>query len=280
MKKKIILILLSLISFLIAFFVIIISCLMIFEYSDEAITDDYVENNGKYATRYLQVVNKHIKKGDGYVSLSRIIYFYNANDKLTFDEIYEDNLDKELKQVKRISDVCLMDKYKTLYVCDSEYIVKSNQIDIIQNKPFVPPLKVSNMNVTSYFKHQRIVYGKSSIHQGWDFSSSARTPVYSSCDGVVNSTSFTFMFNNPGSSGGGGNQIKIKCDSVGDETYTITYMHLYPNSSMVKKGDRVVQNKQIAEVGTTGYSTGNHLHFQVSNSKNKVVDGLSLINFN
>ena len=94
MKKKIMLILLSLISFLIVFFVIIISCLMIFEYYDEAITDDYVENNGKYATRYLQVVNKHIKKGDGYVSLSRIIYFYNANDKLTFDEIYEDNLDK------------------------------------------------------------------------------------------------------------------------------------------------------------------------------------------
>ena len=57
-------------------------------------------------------------------------------------------------------------------------------------------------------------------------------------------------------------------------------MHLYPHSGKVKVNDRVSQGQQIAEVGTTGYSTGNHLHFQVSNSKNNVVDGLSLINFN
>ena len=44
------------------------------------------------------------------------------------------------------------------------------------------------MRVTSYFKHQRIVYGKSSIHQAWDFSSPANTPIYSSCNGKVIST--------------------------------------------------------------------------------------------
>lgn len=280
MKKKIILILFSLVFSISIFLIIIISCLIIFDSSEESFTDDYVENNAKYASRYLQVINKHLNKGDGYVSLSRIIYFYKANENLSFDEIYEDNLDRELKQVKPISEVCLLSKYKSLYVCDEEYLPKSNQIDSIQNKPFVPPLKISNMRVTSYFKHQRIVYGKSSIHQAWDFSSPANTPVYSSCDGKVISTSFTFMFNNPGSSGGGGNQIKVKCNPVNDETYTITYMHLYPNSGKVHKDDRVVQGQQIAQVGTTGYSTGNHLHFQVSNSKNNVIDGLSLINFN
>lgn len=280
MKKKIILILFSLFSLLSVLFIIIISCLMIFDSSEETITDDYVVNNAKYATRYLTTINKHLKKSDGYVSLSRIVYFYNANNNLSFDEIYEDNLDKELKQVKPISEVCLLSKYNSLKVCNSEYISKSNQIDIVQNKPFVPPLKASNMHATSYFKHQRIVYGESSIHQAWDFSSPAKTPVYSSCDGIVISTSFSFNFNNPGQSDGGGNQIKVKCDLVNEETYTITYMHLYPHSSKVKKDSKVIQGQQIAEVGTTGYSTGNHLHFQVSDSKNKVVDGLSLINFN
>lgn len=280
MKKKIYLILFLLVFSLSLLFVTLVSCLMIFDSSDEIITDDYIENNAKYARRYLQTLNKYLPKGDGYVALLRIVYFYKANDKLTFDEIYEDNLDKELKQVKPISEVCSLNKYKKLYICDSEYLSKSNQIDVVQNKPFSSPLKINNMHATSYFKHQRIVYGKSSIHQAWDFSSPARTPVYSSCDGKVVSTIFTFMFNNPGTTGGGGNQIKIKCDSVNDDTYTITYMHLYPNSGRVHKDNRVTQGQQIAEVGTTGYSTGNHLHYQVNDSKNKVVDGLSLINFN
>jgi len=280
MKKKIILILLSLISSLSLFFIIIIACLAILDSSDEAYTDDYVENNMKYADRYLKTINKHISKGDGYVSLSRIVYFYKANENLTFDEIYEDNLDKELKQVKPISDVCSMTKYKKLDVCGSGFISKSSQIDTVQNKPFVPPLKIHNMRVTSFFKEQRIIYGKNNTHQAWDFSSPAKTPVYSSCDGKVISISFNFMFNNPGQTGGGGNQIKIKCDSINEETYTITYMHLYPQSGKVRLNSNVSAGQQIGEVGTTGHSTGNHLHFQVSDSKNKVVDGLSLINFN
>ncbi len=280
MKKKIILILFSLVSSLSIFFIIIISCLLIFDSSEETFTDDYVEDNLKYATRYLQTLNKNLNKGSGYVSLSRILYFYVANENLTFDEIYDDNLNKELKQVKPISEVCKTTKYNKLYVCEEDYLSKSNQIDSIQNKPFVPPLKISNMRVTSYFKHQRIIYGKLNIHQAWDFSSPAKTPVYSSCDGKVVSINFSLFNNIPGSSGGGGNQIKILCNQFDKERYTITYMHLYPNSSKILKNETVSKGQQIAEVGTTGYSTGNHLHFQVSNSKNKVVDGLSLIDFN
>ena len=57
------------------------------------------------------------------------------------------------------------------------------------------------------------------------------------------------------------------------------YGHLYPNSSKVKIGDKVSSWQQIAGVGTTGYSTGNHLHYQVSEN-GKVIDGLSLVDFN
>jgi len=279
MKKKIIILLLSSSSFLIIFLVIILACFMIFE-GEKTSTDDYVESNMKYSSQYIKALNKNIKTGKGYVPLNRIIYFYNENNKLTFEEIYEDNLDNELKQMKPISEVCNLEKYKDFKVCSQDKISKSNQVDYIQSKPFVPPLKISNMNVTSFFKEQRIVYGNYSVHKAWDFSSPANTTVYSACKGKVIYTSFGFRFNNPGSSGGGGNQIKVRCDKVDNETYTITYMHLYPFSNKVKTGDEVDSNQPIAEVGTTGYSTGNHLHFQVSNKDGNVLDGMSLINFN
>ena len=47
---------------------------------------------------------------------------------------------------------------------------------------------------------------------------------------------------------------------------------------MVKVGDKVSSWQKIAEVGTTGYSTGNHLHWQVSKDGNKV-DGMNLVDF-
>lgn len=75
MKKKIILILFSLLSSLSFLFIIIVSCLMIFDSSEETLTDDYVENNAKYASRYLSTINKHLKNGDGYVSLSMTSIF-------------------------------------------------------------------------------------------------------------------------------------------------------------------------------------------------------------
>ena len=47
-----------------------------------------------------------------------------------------------------------------------------------------------------------------------------------------------------------------------DGTMTL-YAHMYPNSRTVSKGDEVVQGQVIGKVGTTGNSTGNHLHFEV-----------------
>ena len=79
-------------------------------------------------------------------------------------------------------------------------------------------------------------------------------------------------------SAGGGNQIKIKCVIDEDVTYHVLYAHLYPNSAKVKVGDKVKHEQQIAEVGTTGYSTGPHLHFQVIKDGSNV-DGMSLLDF-
>lgn len=258
--------------------VILIPVLMLLDFFGANITDGYVENNGQYADMYKEIVRKNIMNGRGYVSLDRILYFYLENDRLTFEQIYTDNLDSELKQVKPISEVCKMDRYKIYFVCNDDEIKDSGQINEVQNKPFNSPLDFSNLSVTSYFMEERIVYGTPNTHFAWDFGASAESPVYSTCDGEIIDVSFTYSSNSIDKNGGAGNYIKLKC-AVDDIEYDVLYGHLYPNSSKVKIGDKVSSWQQIASVGTTGYSTGNHLHYQVSKN-GKVIDGLSLVDFN
>ena len=279
MKKKIISILLGSTGglFLIGF-IILIPVLMILDFFDANITDGYIENNSGYAEEYKKVLNENIKSKNGYVSLERILYFYLADNSLTFSEIYTDNLDSELKRQLPISQVCEIQKYKVLEVCKEDNIVDSGQIDEEQAKPFAPPIDFTNSTITSFFKEERIVYGESDVHSAWDLANSAQTPVYSVCDGTVETVDFPHSTNTIDTSDTqGGNIIKINCE-VNELTYTVLYGHLYPNSSQVSVGDNVTKGQVIASVGTTGYSTGDHLHYQVS-LNNEVVDGMSLIDF-
>ena len=87
------------------FFVILTACLSVLNFfntdtTNSDIEDEYVKNNSKYSNLYLPVVSKNIKNNDGYVTLSRIVKFYNEDSSFSFDEIYSDNLDKINKQMK------------------------------------------------------------------------------------------------------------------------------------------------------------------------------------
>ena len=278
MKKKIIKIILSSSTLLtIAFIIILIPVLMVMDFFGANITDDYVEDNGEYAEQYRAVLTKEIKEGKGYVPLNRILYFYLANDKLAFEKIYDDNIDKDTNKLLDINQVCEIDNYKVLEVCSPSQLAESNQISEEQNKPFSKPIDFNLITFTSIFMEQRVVFGKNDVHNAWDLATNNNTPVYSVCDGTITKVNFTQTVNATNESAGGGNMIYLECP-VDDITYEVWYAHLYPSSSKVKAGDHVTQGQQIAEVGTTGYSTGPHLHFQVRKDK-KDIDGMSLIDF-
>lgn len=256
--------------------VIIIPCLMILDFFGANITDNYVENNMDYADMYKETVNKALKNGYGYVPLNRILYFYLEDGKLSFYDIYVDNIERESNKMKTISDVCTLPKYKIYDGCKD--LDSGDQIDEEVNKPFVPPIDFEKITVTSFFMEERIVFGKSDVHGGWDLACGNKTPVKSTCDGTVTQVSFTQKENVTNKNAGGGNQIKIKCEVDEDITYEVWYAHLYPDTAKVKVGDSVTAGQEIAGVGTTGYSTGPHLHYQVMfNGEN--VDGMSLIDF-
>lgn len=242
------------------------------------VVDGYVENNSEYAERYISSLNNNISKGNGYVSLERILYFYENGITNDFQVIYEDNLDHSTKKQKPISEVCNLNKYALLDVCKPSELAESNQIDEEQLKPFNSPLDFNNLLVTSFFMQERVIYGNSGIHKAWDFAAENHTPVYSVCDGTVKKVDFKYQDNVIDINGGTGNSIEIECKVDGDITYDVLYAHLFPNSYKVNVGDKVKHWQQIAEVGTTGYSTGPHLHYQVMYSR-KVIDGMSLIDF-
>ncbi len=90
--------------------------------------------------------------------------------------------------------------------------------------------------------------GVQQFHNGVDLASPKGTAIYAAYDGKVVAATYSATM---------GNYIMI---DHGSELYTI-YMHA--SALYVKKGDLVVRGETIAAVGSTGRSTGNHLHFSV-----------------
>lgn len=90
--------------------------------------------------------------------------------------------------------------------------------------------------------------GVEQFHNGVDFASPKGTAIYAAYDGKVVAATYSSSM---------GNYVMI---DHGDGLYTI-YMHA--SALYVKKGDIVVKGETIAAVGSTGRSTGNHLHFSV-----------------
>jgi len=251
---------------------------MIYSFFGGEISDSgYVEGNMEYADEYEEILNNNITRNlNGYVPLSRLMYFYLEDDNLSLENIYENNLDHELKTIRPISDVCL-EFYNSFFVCKESEISNSNQGDEYPYKPFNAPIKFEDTTISSFFGEERIVFEEFDIHYAWDFAASAETPIYSIGEGIVKIVKFNQSKNETDKSNGAGNYIMIEYDIDGIK-YEVIYGHLYPNSSKVKEGDIVNSWQEIAGIGTTGYSTGNHLHWEVS-VNGKKVDGMSLINF-
>jgi len=118
-------------------------------------------------------------------------------------------------------------------------------------KPFlIPPLKTGR--ITSTFNHSRFhpILKRRRPHWGVDYAAPKGTPVRSVADGVV-------IFR--GWDGGYGRKIGIKHSSG----YISYYGHLSAFAKGIRKGTRVKQRQIIGYVGSTGLSTGPHLHFEL-----------------
>ncbi len=92
--------------------------------------------------------------------------------------------------------------------------------------------------------------GFNKMHRGTDFAAPMGTPIMASGDGVITRARWC---------GGGGNCIKIRHNS----TYETVYAHMKNFARGIKEGLRIKQGQIIGFVGSTGKSTGPHLHYEV-----------------
>ena len=103
---------------------------------------------------------------------------------------------------------------------------------------------------SSFGLRKHPILGYNLVHQGTDFAAKTGTPVMASGNGVVEFA---------GTNGAYGKYIRIRHNS----TYKTAYAHLNGYAKGVRKGQRVSQGQIIGYVGSTGRSTGPHLHYEV-----------------
>ncbi len=118
------------------------------------------------------------------------------------------------------------------------------------------PIDGARMSST-FGKRKHPILGYTRMHKGVDFAAPTGTPIYAAGNGTV-----AFA----GRHGGYGNYIKIRHNG----TFETAYAHMKGFARGIRTGKRVEQGQIIGYVGTTGRSTGPHLHYEVLSSGKQV----------
>ncbi|MCM1214113.1 MAG: phage tail tip lysozyme [Lachnospiraceae bacterium] len=138
--------------------------------------------------------------------------------------------------------------------------IDPSMLDLVKELPNTTATKwlskVLNGRLTSpYGSRVHPITKKQSMHWGIDIGAAGGTPIYSTVNGTVNTNTFN--------DGGYGNYLSITA-ADGTRHY---YAHM-KSPALPKKGATVVAGEKIGYVGTTGASTGNHLHYEIRKSDN------------
>ena len=180
----------------------------------------------------------------------------------SFQLIYETFVDENEKVIENgnilYANLILRGQYNQLYYFpkkkfDGHYDENGKSV-----KKALMKTPINGARLSSSFgmrKHPILGYNK--MHKGTDFAAPEGTPIMASGDGVIIKAGWC---------GGGGNCVKIKHN----KTYQTIYAHMKNFSNLAIPGNRVKQGQVIGYVGSTGMSTGPHLHYEVIENGKKI----------
>ena len=175
----------------------------------------------------------------------------NDNFQIMYEIFVDDN--KKIIETGNIlfANLRLSGQDNSLYFFDKEGSVGHYDKNGKSVKKALMKTPINGARLSSPFgmrKHP--IDGFNKMHQGTDFAAPMGTPIMASGDGIVKKASWC---------GGGGNCVVIKHNS----TYQTIYAHMSKFASGIRSGVRVKQGQIIGFVGSTGKSTGPHLHYEV-----------------
>lgn len=139
--------------------------------------------------------------------------------------------------------------YSQLQSFDQLEVAMGNQQDRLAHIPSVLPINIADYTMSSGYGYRvDPVYGSSKFHEGLDFAASQGTDVFATGDGLVKVA---------GREKGYGNCIDI------DHGYNYLTRYAHLSEVLVRPGEEVKRGQLIGKVGSTGKSTGPHLHYEV-----------------
>lgn len=145
----------------------------------------------------------------------------------------------------------------------AESSISEMDIDVQNLKSIYRFVKPLDAIISSNFGDRESKYQNvSGYHKGIDLAAEKGTPIKAAMEGIVTLVS---------SEGDYGKHLKIRCNNV-----TTVYAHC--SKILVKEGQIVALGQEIAKVGSTGNSTGNHLHFEIR-IDDRLVDPGKVIDF-
>ena len=182
----------------------------------------------------------------------------NDNFKIMY-EVFEDEKGKIFETGNILfSDLKLSGVNNSLYYFDKKgskghYDENGKSVEKALMKTPINGARLSS----SFGMRKHPIDGFNKMHRGTDFAAPMGTPIMASGSGVITRARWC---------GGGGNCVKIKHNS----TYETIYAHMKNFARGIKEGLRVKQGQIIGYVGSTGKSTGPHLHYEVVVNGKKV----------
>lgn len=125
-------------------------------------------------------------------------------------------------------------------------------------RKFLMKTPIDGARISSNFGNRRHpILGYTRLHAGTDFAAPSGTPIYAAGNGTIEMSQRNGSF---------GNYVRIRHANG----YQTAYAHMRGFGRGIRRGVRVTQGQVIGYVGTTGRSTGPHLHYEVIHNGNKV----------
>ncbi|MDA9146837.1 peptidoglycan DD-metalloendopeptidase family protein [bacterium] len=179
-----------------------------------------------------------------------------------FQIMYEVFIDKNKKIIETgeilFANLKLSGQDNSLYYFDKENLEGHYDKNgkSVQKALMKSPINGARLS-SSFGMRKHPIDGYNKMHRGTDFAAPKGTPIMASGNGIVKKAGWC---------GGGGNCVKIRHNS----TYETVYAHMSKFARGIKNGVRVKQGQTIGYVGSTGKSTGPHLHYEVIVNGKKV----------